>query len=467
MRVAPTALLFLPSLLGTTTEAASCLNDINECEAPVTDHPSEYLINADGSIGGAEPTDICQDQHENCNFWAHRGECESNPQYMLQVCPKTCRSCSLTMPEELEEEEEETFEEEEEEYLALGVPQTIEGDSAEIVRQTIEDAFDYMENVVLANPDKYPQVLVDGCKNREPLCAYWAAIGECEKNPSYMKLNCAPVCQSCDQLDHHIRCPLDPDAKNALEPGDLHRMFERIIVDEFCLQFQPTVHSRPVLEGHEGIYGRKLEEGQIEGPWVVTFDSFFTDEEADRLIELGYQQGYQRSTDVGGTNFDGTYTAVVSSGRTSHNAWCADECNDDTITRRLWQRIERVTGIPETNMEYFQILRYEEGQQYNFHHDYIEHDIDRPTGPRILTFFLYLSDVEEGGGTQFPYLGNGLTVLPKKGKALLWPSVLNDDPSNIERLTHHAALPVVNGTKFAANAWIHLRDFKTPHAIGC
>jgi hypothetical protein len=27
------------------------------------------------------------------------------------------------------------------------------------------------------------------------------------------------------------------------------------------------------------------------------------------------------------------------------------------------------------------------------------------SGPRILTFFLYLSDVEEGGETSFPQLG--------------------------------------------------------------
>lgn len=35
-------------------------------------------------------------------------------------------------------------------------------------------------------------------------------------------------------------------------------------------------------------------------------------------------------------------------------------------------------------------------------------------GPRILTFFLYLSDVEEGGETGFPKMN--LQVTPKKGR---------------------------------------------------
>jgi hypothetical protein len=37
-----------------------------------------------------------------------------------------------------------------------------------------------------------------------------------------------------------------------------------------------------------------------------------------------------------------------------------------------------------------------------------------PAGPRILTFFLYLSDVEEGGETSFPYLD--IAIKPKKGE---------------------------------------------------
>ena len=46
-------------------------------------------------------------------------------------------------------------------------------------------------------------------------------------------------------------------------------------------------------------------------------------------------------------------------------------------------------------------------------------------GPRVYTFFLYLSDVEEGGGTKFD---GGFTVHPKAGKALFWPATHADDP---------------------------------------
>ena len=66
---------------------------------------------------------------------------------------------------------------------------------------------------------------------------------------------------------------------------------------------------------------------------------------------------------------------------------------------------------------------------YNTHHDYIPHQKTRQCGPRILTFFMYLSDVDAGGGTDFPDLG--ITVMPKKGRALLWPSVYNAGTSKL------------------------------------
>ena len=135
--------------------------------------------------------------------------------------------------------------------------------------------------------------------------------------------------------------------------------------------------------------------------------------------------------------------------------------------QRVSDRIETVTGIPQVNYENFQILKYETGQRYRRHHDMSNSDNTKLSGPRILTFFLYLSDVEAGGGTSFPDLTPKVTMMPKKGSAILWPSVMDDNPTRRDSRTHHEALPVEEGLKYAANHWIHLYDYKSPNLWGC
>lgn len=79
-----------------------------------------------------------------------------------------------------------------------------------------------------------------------------------------------------------------------------------------------------------------------------------------------------------------------------------------------------------------------------------------------------LSDVDAGGGTKFPDLQPPITVMPRKGRALVWPSVLDTGShGKTDSRTHHEALPVEGGTKFAANAWVHLREFARPNLWGC
>lgn len=56
---------------------------------------------------------------------------------------------------------------------------------------------------------------------------------------------------------------------------------------------------------------------------------------------------------------------------------------------------------------------------------------------------------------------------PKRGRALLWPSTLDEDPEAQDGRTQHAALPVKKGIKYAANAWIHLYNFQIPNLWGC
>lgn len=79
-------------------------------------------------------------------------------------------------------------------------------------------------------------------------------------------------------------------------------MFGRLIDEPFVSEYDVQVLSRD--------------------PWVVTIDGIITDEEMDRLIELGSIEGYQRSSDVGAKQPDGSYSSHVSEGRTSTNAWC-------------------------------------------------------------------------------------------------------------------------------------------------
>ena len=121
-------------------------------------------------------------------------------------------------------------------------------------------------------------------------------------------------------------------------------------------------------------------------------------------------------------------------------------------------RVEALTGVPQRNCEYMQILQYEAGQYYNRHHD---QNSPRTSawGPRLYTFFIYLNSEGgaeglKGGATHFPVLN--LTVTPKTGRALLWTSVTDDDPFERDDRTDRA-LKVEAGTKYAANLLLPLR----------
>jgi prolyl 4-hydroxylase len=122
--------------------------------------------------------------------------------------------------------------------------------------------------------------------------------------------------------------------------------------------------------------------------------------------------------------------------------------------------VENITDIPDSNSEYWQFLQYEVGQFYAAHHDYIPFHLERAQGVRILTVFLYLSDVEEGGGTHFN--SQNITIQPKMGRAVIWPSVLDKDPNRKDFRTGHEALPVIKGVKYAANGTFYFTVLSRP-----
>jgi prolyl 4-hydroxylase len=267
-------------------------------------------------------------------------------------------------------------------------------------------------------------------------------------------MHCAPVCFSCHELHRESKCPLDPNTtKNAWSPGDLNLMFERLTTDSSFEHYAPKVLSRPSFVGKDT---HETADYQL-GPWVLLMENFVSAEETERMIQAGAEIGYKRSLLAG--------ESKAADGRTSANAWCQRTCRKDPLVAGVTDRIAKLTQIPSNNTEPLQLLRYEEGQFYGTHNDYTPSERVNIQGVRILTVFLYLNDVEEGGGTNFP--GLDLTVESKRGRALIWPSVLDEDPNEMDLRTNHQALPVIKGLKYGANAWLHQRDFETSTALGC
>ena len=179
----------------------------------------------------------------------------------------------------------------------------------------------------------------------------------------------------------------------------------------------------------------------------------------------GHEMGFRRPTDNTKRRADGTYPREVVEGRTSMNTWCTGTCAEDTIVEQVSERLSDLAEIPMQNMESLQLLKYEVGHMYSSHHDFVDHHGSTPAGPRILTMFLYLNDVEEGGGTRFDELD--VTVVPKRGSVLIWPNTLDQNPMEPDLRTLHKALPVAKGVKYGANVWFHMRDYQTPFDEGC
>lgn len=263
---------------------------------------------------------------------------------------------------------------------------------------TVKATTSYMSETVMVDTEY--ETVRRLCVNADWDCTIRAMNGDCERPENYddleddderietyesMMMKCSPTCQTCHKLllteeDREVIDECTPDLEtNAFEDGDdLENMFLRIVkelpYDEGVIvpNYTVTILSRPspddeieeeeeevnedttaTNEGHEAEDEDNLP--LVGGPWVVVLDNFLTDEECDRLIELGGIEGYKRSELEDKTEGD---AGVDDTTRTSTNAWCMDECYADPIAERVIAKIANTTGIPDENSEYLQLLRY-------------------------------------------------------------------------------------------------------------
>lgn len=128
----------------------------------------------------------------------------------------------------------------------------------------------------------------------------------------------------------------------------------------------------------------------------------------------------------------------------------------DVVVQSLDLRVAAALGRPAENGEGFALLRYQVGQQYLPHCDWIDPereatraDLER-WGQRVATCVVYLNDAFEGGTTAFPRIN--LEFRGGVGDAFIWDNVLAT--GEVDPLTLHAGRPPTQGMKYLLSKWM-------------
>uniref|UniRef100_H2ZF12 procollagen-proline 4-dioxygenase n=1 Tax=Ciona savignyi TaxID=51511 RepID=H2ZF12_CIOSA len=188
-----------------------------------------------------------------------------------------------------------------------------------------------------------------------------------------------------------------------------------------------------------------------DSPHIVQFYDVITSAEVDKIKKLAKPSLFRAIHVVSDEEDDDFQKAAY---RITKISWLND--TSGPVIAKLTRRISEITGLSMNTSEELQVANYGVGGEYPPHLDVASEDeqriymLDHPEGRRIATFLIYLSEVQEGGGTAF--VEAGVTAKPIKGSAVFW---YNMYPSgDIDIRTFHGACPVMIGNKWASNKWI-------------
>ncbi|KAK9754312.1 2OG-Fe(II) oxygenase superfamily [Popillia japonica] len=192
----------------------------------------------------------------------------------------------------------------------------------------------------------------------------------------------------------------------------------------------------------------KVEEAYAK-PDILIFHDVMADDEIATIKALA-QPRFQRAAVQNVHTGDMEFVQY----RISKSAWLEDM--EHKHVADVVQRVEDMTGLTMETAEELQVVNYGIGGHYDPHHDFarsgqIAGFSKLGTGNRIATVLFYMSDVAQGGATVFPYLD--VALWPKKGAAAFWYNLHSSGEG--DRMTLHAACPVLTGSKWVSNKWIH------------
>ncbi|GFQ04570.1 probable prolyl 4-hydroxylase 9, partial [Phtheirospermum japonicum] len=197
-------------------------------------------------------------------------------------------------------------------------------------------------------------------------------------------------------------------------------------------------------------------------PRALYFPNFATSEQCESVIKMAKVRLKPSSLALRAGE-----TAENTKGiRTSSGMFISASEDKTGLLAQIDAKIAKATMIPRTHGESYNVLRYEIGQRYQSHYDaFNPAEYGPQKSQRVASFLLYLSDVEEGGETMFPFENGqnmdgsydfrkciGLKVKPHKGDGLLFYSLFPN--GTIDPTSLHGSCPVIKGQKWVATKWI-------------
>ncbi|KAL3621093.1 putative prolyl 4-hydroxylase 9 [Castilleja foliolosa] len=215
-------------------------------------------------------------------------------------------------------------------------------------------------------------------------------------------------------------------------------------------------------------------------PRALYFPNFATDEQCQSVIQMA-----KRKLKPSSLALRKGETAESTKGvRTSSGAFISASEDKTGVLESIERKIARATMLPRSHgelsiseiysnitiLQAFNVLRYEVGQRYVSHYDSFDPAVYGPQkSQRIASFLLYLSDVEEGGETMFPFENGsnmnigynyksciGLKVRPRRGDGLLFYSEFPN--KTLDKTSLHGSCLVVKGEKWVATKWIRDKE---------
>lgn len=181
----------------------------------------------------------------------------------------------------------------------------------------------------------------------------------------------------------------------------------------------------------------------VADPQLLLVPGFLQTNEAEQLINIA-KPLLQRSK-------VGVAQGQIAEHRTSYSASLPKE---HPVVKKIILRAAVMLGVPPCYIEPPQVVHYQKGQEFKYHHDaFPAETIKNLREQRYVTFFVYLNDLNEdqGGKTDFPKLS--ISVKPKKDMAVVWWDC--DCYGHLDERTLHAGLPVEYGEKWGLNIWVH------------